>query len=97
MKITKSIVRKTAELAMLELGKAEEAIMQDELQRIINWMDQLKQVNTDGVEPLTTMSFENNMFREDDVVASEQFNATEALQNAPKQAKNHFSVPKVIK
>jgi aspartyl-tRNA(Asn)/glutamyl-tRNA(Gln) amidotransferase subunit C len=60
----------------------------------VDWVEKLKEVNTDGVEPLTTMSFEMNVLRDDQV--KEHMPHQEALKNAPKKDENFFRVPKVL-
>jgi aspartyl-tRNA(Asn)/glutamyl-tRNA(Gln) amidotransferase subunit C len=61
---------------------------------IVNWVEKLKEVNTDGVEPLTTMSYEVNVLREDEV--KEHLSHERALKNAPKKDSDYFRVPKVL-
>ncbi len=50
---------------------------------IVDWVEKLKEVNTDGVEPLTTMSHEMNVLREDEV--KPHMRHDDALLNAPKK------------
>ncbi len=95
MKITQEIVRKTAHLARLKFSDAEEIQMIDDLQKMVDWVDKLNEIDTEGVEPLTGMSSEKNVFREDKV--SNQLSREDALKNAPKHDSEYFRVPKVIK
>ncbi|MEO9483484.1 MAG: Asp-tRNA(Asn)/Glu-tRNA(Gln) amidotransferase subunit GatC [Ekhidna sp.] len=94
MKITKEIVRKTAHLARLSFNDAKEQQMIEDLQKMVDWVDKLREVNTEGVEPLTGMSTEMNAFREDTI--SNQISRESALKNAPKHDSEYFRVPKVI-
>lgn len=95
MKITKEIIAKTAHLARLKFEKeAEDQIMND-LQNMVNWVDQLSEVDTEGVEPLTGMSFEKDAFREDNITS--HLSPDQSFKNAPKHDSEYFRVPKVIK
>ncbi len=95
MKITEEIVRKTAHLARLEFSAQEEKIMKQDLQRMVDWIDKLKEVDTKDVEPLTNMSNEVNQFRADEV--GEHLSTERAFKKAPSSNKEFFLVPKVIK
>jgi aspartyl-tRNA(Asn)/glutamyl-tRNA(Gln) amidotransferase subunit C len=68
--------------------------MMKDMTAIVNWVEKLNEVNTDGVEPLTTMTYEVNVFREDEV--KEHLPHDRALLNAPKKDKDYFRVPKVL-
>ena len=61
---------------------------------MVEWVEKLREVDTDGVEPLTTMSSEVNVLREDQV--KEHLPHERALLNAPKKDENYFRVPKVL-
>ncbi|MEP1033882.1 Asp-tRNA(Asn)/Glu-tRNA(Gln) amidotransferase subunit GatC [Ekhidna sp.] len=94
MKITKEIVTKTAHLARLSFNEKDERQMVEDLQKMVDWVDKLKEVDTEGVAPLIGMSTEINAFRED--MASNQLSREKALKNAPRQDSEYFRVPKVI-
>jgi aspartyl-tRNA(Asn)/glutamyl-tRNA(Gln) amidotransferase subunit C len=68
--------------------------MMQDMTAIVNWVEKLNEVDTDGVEPLTTMSHEINVLRDDEV--GEHLPHDKALQNAPKKDEDYFRVPKVI-
>lgn len=94
MKITDEIVDHIAHLARLEFeGEAKEAIRQD-LENIVSFMDVLRQVDTENVEPLIFMSDEINRLRED--VAEMTLTQSEVLKNAPKKDSDYFRIPKVL-
>ena len=94
MKITEDIVDHIAHLARLEFeGEKKEAITED-LERIVDFMDVLKEVDTDGVEPLIYMTNEINNLRED--VAKDTVTHEEALKNAPQKDSDFFRIPKVL-
>ena len=94
MKIDRALLDKIAHLSRLEFdGKDAEKMMND-MTAIVDWVEKLKEVNTDGVEPLTTMSYEVNVLREDEV--KEHLSHGRALINAPKKDSDYFRVPKVL-
>ena len=68
--------------------------MMEDMSAIVTWVEKLKEVNTDGVEPLTTMSHEVNALREDEV--KPHLPHEDALRNAPKKDSYYFRVPKVL-
>jgi aspartyl-tRNA(Asn)/glutamyl-tRNA(Gln) amidotransferase subunit C len=94
MKIDKSTVENIAHLARLELSESEKDKMVDDLSKILVWMEQLNEVDTENIEPLTHMSEAVNVFRED--IANNQLSRERALFNAPQKDDTYFMVPKVI-
>jgi aspartyl-tRNA(Asn)/glutamyl-tRNA(Gln) amidotransferase subunit C len=94
MKADKETLRKIAHLARLEFDPASEEKMLNSLNDILNWVDQLNQVDTTHVEPLTHMSEEVNIMREDEV--KPPLPHDRGLFNAPKKDADYFRVPKVI-
>ncbi len=94
MEIDKKTVEKMAHLARLELSEQESEKMVEDLSKILNWMDQLKELDTTHVQPLTHMSEEVNIFRED--IAKNELSREKGLKNAPSHNGEYFQVPKVI-
>lgn len=94
MTITPDIVKKVARLSRLHLDDAEVAHYAAELGGIMNWVDQLQAVNTDGVEPMAAVGNMTLRFREDVVNDGNQQEAV--LKNAPASDYGCFVVPKVI-
>lgn len=94
MQITKDTVRKIAHLARLEFKEEDEAKMQQDLNNILTWMEKLQQIDTENIEPLTHMSSEINVMRDD--VAGEPLSHERGLLNAPKKDSDYFRVPKVM-
>jgi len=88
------IIRKIAHLARLEFNEEKEQEMLQDLNKILNWMDQLRELDTEQVEPLVHMSEEVNVLRDD--VAQNTVAHDEALLNAPKKDSDYFRVPKVM-
>jgi len=87
-------VKKVAMLARLELAEGDLARMAAQLSAILNYVDQLKQVPTDGVEPLAHPLNIHNIFREDE--PSESLPVDAALANAPDRRDSFFGVPAVL-
>lgn len=94
MQIDKETLRKIAHLARLEIQPQDEGPMINDLNNILTWVEQLNEVDTEGVEPLTNMSLEENAFREDEV--KDHINRDDALKNAPDQDGTYFRVPKFL-
>lgn len=94
MKIDKQTLDKLAQLSRLEIKQEDEPKMLKDLSNIVTFVEKLNEVNTDGVEPLTTMSQEVNALREDE--PGGQLTHEEVLKNAPAKDKDFFRVPKVI-
>ncbi|RAV97774.1 Asp-tRNA(Asn)/Glu-tRNA(Gln) amidotransferase subunit GatC [Pseudochryseolinea flava] len=94
MKIDRTLLDKIAHLSRLEFDEKDAEKMMKDMTAIVDWVEKLKEVNTDGVEPLTTMSHEINMLREDEVKPHLDHEA--ALLNAPKKDDVYFRVPKVL-
>ena len=94
MSVDADQVRHVARLARLALGEDEIGRMVPELNNILKWVEQLEEVDTSGVEPLTAV-IENNLRLRDDVV--DDGNCREdILKNAPDAQHGFFAVPKVI-
>lgn len=68
--------------------------MMADMTEIITWVEKLREVNTQGVEPLISMSQEMNAWREDQPQLT--LTREKALFNAPKKDSQYFRVPKVI-
>ena len=94
MKIDRDLLDKIAHLSRLEFDEKDAEKMMSDMTNIVNWVEKLNEVDTTGVEPLTTMSFEVNVMREDAV--KEHLPHELALKNAPKKDADYFRVPKVI-
>ena len=94
MKIDTNTVRKIAHLARLEFNEEGVEKMKKDMTQILDWVEQLGEVDTEGVEPLTTMSSEVNMMREDKV--GEHLSHERGLANAPQKDSDYFRVPKVL-
>jgi aspartyl-tRNA(Asn)/glutamyl-tRNA(Gln) amidotransferase subunit C len=94
MNIDDKKVSDLAHLARLEFDVAEKDAIKADLGRIIDFCDKLKEVNTEGVDPLIYLSNEQNVLRPDTVEAG--LSKKEALKNAPLADSDYFKVPKVV-
>ncbi len=94
MKLDLQTVEKLAELAKLEFTEQEKEAILNDLNRILEFMDKLNELDTTGVEPLVYMNDEVNVLRADEVI--QVLTHEEALLNAPKKDSDYFRVPKVL-
>lgn len=94
MAIDVATVRKVAKLARIAEPKARLESLVQELNGILTWIEQLEEVDTDGVEPMTSAVHQGLPMRED--VVTEGGDPAKVLANAPKTAKGFFVVPKVV-
>ena len=94
MSVNAEQVRHVARLARLALSDDEIDRMVPELNSIIGWVEQLGEVDTDGVEPLTAV-IDNQLRLRDDVVDDGDCR-DDILKNAPDAQHGFFAVPKVI-
>lgn len=94
MKVSRDEVIRIAELAKLKLTEEEIVKFQIELSKILEYVEQLKEIDTREVKPLSHPVSRVNIFREDKVTKSTD--REEALSNAPERTEEFFKVPKVI-
>jgi aspartyl-tRNA(Asn)/glutamyl-tRNA(Gln) amidotransferase subunit C len=95
MKIDDKTVNDLAHLARLEFEAEDKEQIKRDLEKIIDFCDQLKEVDTEGVEPLVYVSTNKNILRED--VVKDPLPKEAVLKNAPSKDSDYFKVPKVIK
>ena len=95
MKVDKEALHKVAHLARLNIKPEEEPKLLEDLSKILTWVEQLKEVDTTGIEPLTHMTAEVNVLRKDK--AEQTISHEGALKNAPSKNEDFFRVPKVLK
>ena len=95
MEVTDAMVDKLANLARLRFDATAKIAIKNDLQRMIQFVEKLNELDTKGVEPLLHLSDQVNILREDEVKNS--ISKAEALKNAAVQDGHFFKVPKVIK
>ncbi len=94
MSLTRTDVEKVALLARLRLTDAELETITGQLAQIVDYVDQLGEVNTEGVEPMAHAIEVANVFRDDRVAPS--LPRDEALANAPNHDDRGYLVPAVL-
>jgi aspartyl-tRNA(Asn)/glutamyl-tRNA(Gln) amidotransferase subunit C len=94
MRLTPEQVEHVALLARLELTAEERERFTTQLNSILEYFEQLRQLDTAGVPAMSHAVAMSNVFREDELQSS--LPPEEALQNAPNQANACFRVPRVI-
>ncbi len=94
MSLDPATVRRIARLARLRIDDAQVARMQDDLNGILGWIEQLNEVDVEGVEPLTGAAMMAMRMREDVVTDGDVQEAV--LSNAPDRDGPFYAVPKVV-
>ena len=94
MSVTNEQVRHIARLARIAMSDEELERLVPELNNILGWVEQLGEVETDGVEPLTAVIDQKMRLRED--IVNDGNIRDEVLANAPDAQHGFFAVPKVI-
>jgi aspartyl-tRNA(Asn)/glutamyl-tRNA(Gln) amidotransferase subunit C len=94
MKISKQEVLHVAQLARLELDPVAVEKMAEQIATILEYINSLNQVDTEGVPPTSHAIALTNAFRED--VPGEHLAPEKSLANAPEAEEGAFIVPKVI-
>ena len=95
MEVTDSLIQDLANLSRLTFTPEEKELIRKDLEQMIAFVDKLKEVDVEGIEPLVLMSDTVDRLRED--VISGSVSREEGLQNAHEQDGTYFRVPKVIK
>ena len=94
MAIDAATVKKVASLARIREPDDRLEDLAAELSGILQWIEQLAEVDTDGIEPMTSVVAQALPWRED--VVTDGGAADKILANAPKQGRGFFIVPKVV-
>ena len=94
MSVDKDTVRRIARLSRLALEETRVEPMVEELNGILAWVEQLKEVNVEGVAPMTSVVKQRLKMRDD--VVTEPDNADALMLNAPGGEDHFFVMPKVV-
>ena len=94
MQIDDALVQKLASLSKLSFDADSQEQIKGELQRMLDFVDVLRKVDTTGVEPLMHMTEGNISLRPDQ--PAKTLDTKAMLAQAPEAAGDHFSVPKVV-
>lgn len=94
MSLDKEAVKKVASLARIRMDDKELELMAPRLSKIVGFIEQLSEIDTDNVEPLANVVDVALPLRED--VVTDGDCVKKILANAPEEAQNYFVVPNVI-
>lgn len=94
MSIDQKTVARISQLARLKIPEDEQKHVAGELNKILEWIEQLNEVNVAGVEPLANVN-DGTLRRRKDVV-NDGGKVTDIMANAPAHTADFFTVPKVV-
>ncbi len=95
MKIDEATLDRIAELARLDVSDpAVRTQLLGDMQRVLDFVEKLNEIDTNGVEPLIHLSEETNVLRAD--VATPGLSKKEVLMNSPVKDSDYFKVPRVV-
>lgn len=94
MQLDKAFISRLEKLARLQLNETQRDNFASDLNRILEMVNQLHELDTSGIEPLAYPTDNHQAWRPDQ--PGRQLSPQEALQNAPKHDGNFFRVPKII-
>ena len=94
MAVDKDTVAKIARLARIRVSEDQQEALAGELSNILGWVEQLNELDTEGVEPMTSVVAMKLPMRDD--VVSDGECRDRVLANAPEAAHGFFAVPKVV-
>jgi aspartyl-tRNA(Asn)/glutamyl-tRNA(Gln) amidotransferase subunit C len=94
MSVDQATVRRIAHLARIAVSDEEVPHLQNELNAILSFVEELSAVNVEGVEPMTSVIPMDMTWRKDEV--TDHAGASTIVGNAPASEDNFFTVPKVV-
>lgn len=94
MTFQKKDILKAAELAHIEMPEDKLAELAPSMSNILNWVEQLSELNTDGIEPLANVSNANAPLRAD--ITNDGNIQNDILENAPDKREGFFAVQKIV-
>ena len=95
MEVNNKLIQDIAKLSKLKFDDSAEEKMKADLEKMLDFVDKLNEIDTEGIDPLIYMSEEVNVLREDKV--TEETSQEDALKNAPEKDSDYFKVPTVLK
>jgi aspartyl-tRNA(Asn)/glutamyl-tRNA(Gln) amidotransferase subunit C len=95
MQVDDQLIDRLSRLAMLQFNNEEREAIKADLEKMIGFVDRLKELDTEGTAPLLHMTANVNVLRDD--MPAGMVSREDALKNAPVQDSIYFKVPKVIK
>jgi len=94
VKIDIKTIEKLASLSKLKFTKEELDLISKDMSKMVDFINQLDEINTEGVEPLIHVNEGFNNWREDEI--REMLDQKEALSNSPIKDSTYFKLPKVL-
>ena len=94
MSIDLKTIKHISKLSRISLDDQKAKKLEKDLNAIFKWIEQLNQLNTDKVEPLTSIAETTLRFRKDQIKTKNI--REDILKNSPKENKDYFVVPKVV-
>tara|TARA_Y100000590_G_scaffold468964_1_gene654106 strand:+ start:1701 stop:1991 length:291 start_codon:yes stop_codon:yes gene_type:complete len=94
MKIDKNTTLKIARLSRIKINDAEVDELSTQLNSILDWVEQLNEVDTENIDPLNNVSKSILPLRKDEKIINN--NTSDVLKNAPEKLEDYFVVPKVV-
>ncbi len=94
MSITAENIKKLGRLSRIRIEESQEETLAKQVSGILGWIEQMQEVDTDGVEPLTSVS-DMVLKQREDIINDGNCQA-DVLANAPETSTGYFVVPKII-
>ncbi|MHA1157925.1 MAG: Asp-tRNA(Asn)/Glu-tRNA(Gln) amidotransferase subunit GatC [Alphaproteobacteria bacterium] len=94
MSVDKQTVKRVAHLARIAVSDAEAEVLKGDLNTILGFVEQLNEVDVEGVSPMTSAVDARMRMRDDVVTAGDR--ADDIVKNAPLSRGGYFAVPKVV-
>ena len=94
MKINQNVISKLARLSKLKFNEDEMKLISNDLSKMLEFINQLQDLDTEGIDPLIHVNEEINNWREDQVQG--MISQEEALYNSPVKDGTYFKLPKVL-
>lgn len=95
IKVTQDLIDNLSELSKLNFDQKQSQQIKFDLEKMLEFVNTISQINTDNVEPLVYVNEETKLLRKDEV--KDSLSQADALRNAPEKDSDYFKVPVVLK
>ena len=95
IKVTQNLIDNLSELSKLNFDQKQSQQIKFDLEKMLEFVNTISQINTDNVEPLVYVNEETKLLRKDEV--KDSLSQADALKNAPEKDSDYFKVPVVLK
>tara|TARA_B100000925_G_scaffold289966_1_gene274046 strand:+ start:2949 stop:3248 length:300 start_codon:yes stop_codon:yes gene_type:complete len=95
IKVTQDLIDNLSELSKLNFDQKQSQQIKFDLEKMLEFVNTISQINTDNVEPLVYVNEETKLLRKDEV--KDSLSQADALKNAPEKDSDYFKVPVVLK